>query len=431
VAVTDATGVAVAPTERRRSGLRRLADATIVLALATVVTALGSALAPRLLGYEALAITSGSMGGAAPVGSLALIRDRLASEVRVGDVIALERPGSPIVVHRVLALENVEGTPSARTKGDANPSPDPEPYPLTGEVPVMARAIPFVGYLVALLQVPLGWLLLIALPATAVAAATLRDLWRSEDGERVSTAPGVDGNDLEPALAATRAELAALREHAVRALVELKRRLEAAESETTSLRAAVAAVPAEPAAPEVAAELERLLAESRAEAASLRERLVGVEQRVGEAVPPGPRLEGLERLLREARAEIVTLRESFAAASAEAAVAALERRAIAAESEAAALRAQLAAAAAAPPPAPARLPLRPAAPVTAAADRAEPFILFVPNASGYRLVERRGELPAAGERVDVDGAGYVVARVAPSPLPGDGRRCAYVAPTEA
>ena len=168
---------------RRRSGLRRVADGTIVLALLTIVVALGSALVPRLVGFEGLAITSGSMGKAAPVGSLVLTRDRLASEIRAGDVIALERPGHPIVVHRVLAVETVDGGLVVETKGDANATPDPEPYPLPVQVPVMARSIPLVGYLVALLKVPLGWLLLIALPATAVAAAVIRDLWRSEPDE--------------------------------------------------------------------------------------------------------------------------------------------------------------------------------------------------------------------------------------------------------
>lgn len=149
-----------------------------VLALLTVVVALGAAVAPRLVGFEGLAITSGSMGKAAPVGSLVLTRWRLGSEVRAGDVIAIKRPGHPVVVHRVMTVDTSSGRPTVETRGDANASSDPEPYPLPDRVPVMEHAIPLIGYLVAALRVPLGWLLLLALPATAVAAATIRDLWR-------------------------------------------------------------------------------------------------------------------------------------------------------------------------------------------------------------------------------------------------------------
>jgi hypothetical protein len=56
-------------------------------------------------------------------------------------------------------------------------------------------------------------------------------------------------------------------------------------------------------------------------------------------------------------------------------------------------------------------------------------LLFVPAPSGYRLVERTGSAPAAGDVLELDeGEGrYVVSRVIRSPLPGDTRPCAYVA----
>jgi hypothetical protein len=55
-------------------------------------------------------------------------------------------------------------------------------------------------------------------------------------------------------------------------------------------------------------------------------------------------------------------------------------------------------------------------------------ILFLPSPSGYELVERDGELPAAGELVELDGreGSYAVTRIVRSPLPDDRRRCAYL-----
>ncbi len=56
------------------------------------------------------------------------------------------------------------------------------------------------------------------------------------------------------------------------------------------------------------------------------------------------------------------------------------------------------------------------------------YLLFVSKPSGYELAEREGEPPAAGTELE-DGEGrFLVSKVAPSPLPGDERPCAYLQP---
>ena len=54
------------------------------------------------------------------------------------------------------------------------------------------------------------------------------------------------------------------------------------------------------------------------------------------------------------------------------------------------------------------------------------YLLFVPSPQGYRLEERTGLAPERDDRVDVDGAQYVVSRIGASPLPLDSRPCAYL-----
>ena len=55
------------------------------------------------------------------------------------------------------------------------------------------------------------------------------------------------------------------------------------------------------------------------------------------------------------------------------------------------------------------------------------YLLFVWSPGGYRLEEREGQPPAPGSEVDVgDGRREYVTKVAPSPLPGDPRPCAYL-----
>ena len=54
------------------------------------------------------------------------------------------------------------------------------------------------------------------------------------------------------------------------------------------------------------------------------------------------------------------------------------------------------------------------------------WVAFVSAPHGYALLDRTGPLPRPGERLELDGLPHRVLRHAPSPLPGDGRRCAFV-----
>ena len=53
-------------------------------------------------------------------------------------------------------------------------------------------------------------------------------------------------------------------------------------------------------------------------------------------------------------------------------------------------------------------------------------LLFVWKPSGYELVEQEGDPPAVGAQVEFEGKQLRVTKLAPSPLPGDRRICAYV-----
>jgi hypothetical protein len=57
---------------------------------------------------------------------------------------------------------------------------------------------------------------------------------------------------------------------------------------------------------------------------------------------------------------------------------------------------------------------------------AERHLLFVSAPTGYELHEQDGEPPAVGAELEQDGQTMRVAKVAPSPLPGDDRPCAYL-----
>jgi len=58
---------------------------------------------------------------------------------------------------------------------------------------------------------------------------------------------------------------------------------------------------------------------------------------------------------------------------------------------------------------------------------ADAHLLFIWKPSGYELHEEPGDAPAVGSELERDGEQLRVTKVAPSPLPGDRRACAYVA----
>jgi hypothetical protein len=56
------------------------------------------------------------------------------------------------------------------------------------------------------------------------------------------------------------------------------------------------------------------------------------------------------------------------------------------------------------------------------------FLYFVWSTSGYQLIERTGDPPRPGAEVEDGDQHYLVTKIAPSPLPGDPRPCAYLTP---
>jgi signal peptidase len=185
--------------------VKRALDAVVVAALVLIAAALLASVLPRLLGFGTLAVMSGSMGREAPTGSLVLGREKARDEVARGDVIVARRRSAAgleqaPVLHRVVSLRREDGRVVVRMKGDANATVDPAPYELPPTVLAKEYAIPLLGYLVGFIKAPIGFLLVIALPAIALAASTLYRIWgqpvpraRQED-EVVLPAPAAEAD---------------------------------------------------------------------------------------------------------------------------------------------------------------------------------------------------------------------------------------------
>lgn len=136
---------------------------------AVILSALPLAL-PRLLGYNAYSVVSGSMEPALPVGSVVYVESAGVSQIRAGDIIAFDDEGT-VVTHRVIESRPQEG--AFITKGDANQSLDIKPTPYWKLIGRVKLCIPLLGRVLSLYAVPEGKL---ALGTFALSGLLLRVL---------------------------------------------------------------------------------------------------------------------------------------------------------------------------------------------------------------------------------------------------------------
>jgi signal peptidase len=132
---------------------------------------------PAAFGYERYVITGSSMNGSLDLGSVAFARVVPVGELEVGDVITyLPPPESGVdslVTHRIVRIDGAV----LRTKGDANPSPDPWTFELhQGTQARVEHSVPYLGWVFITLHDRTTRMALIGVPAALIALASLGQL---------------------------------------------------------------------------------------------------------------------------------------------------------------------------------------------------------------------------------------------------------------
>jgi signal peptidase len=142
-------------------------DAFVIMIIISAVVLL---LTPRLMGANLLVVVSQSMEPTIPMGSIVVSHPQaIDEEIKVGDVItfsAADMGGEAVfVTHRVVESIRNGADVRYRTQGDGVNEPDlvlVAPDQIVGR---MWFSLPLVGYLVAFIRTPLGYLTLVGLPA--------------------------------------------------------------------------------------------------------------------------------------------------------------------------------------------------------------------------------------------------------------------------
>lgn len=157
-AQTELSQPAAAPDHgpHRQSVWARIEDAILSVLAVLGVVCIAATIAAFALNISLIMFKTGSMSPTIPAGSLAVVRQIPASEIRVGDVTTVSRgEGRLPVTHRVVSVTPIGGERySIEMKGDANDSPDSQPYEVTEVKKVLWHA-PGLAYVVSTVSQPI------------------------------------------------------------------------------------------------------------------------------------------------------------------------------------------------------------------------------------------------------------------------------------
>lgn len=150
----------------------RIRESLLTLAAGLGLLSILAVGAAVLFGLSLIVFKTGSMSPAIPAGAVAIVHQVPATEVAVGDVVTLYRPGVALpVTHRVVTAEpdpTTAGGMLFTMRGDANPVADPVTYSATTAQIVLA-SIPGGGSFLVWIRNP--WVL-VCLTAVVTALVT-------------------------------------------------------------------------------------------------------------------------------------------------------------------------------------------------------------------------------------------------------------------
>jgi len=118
--------------------------------------------------YKVMTVISGSMSPAIKQGSVAIVKP--VQDYKIGEVITFgpySKTKAP-TSHRIYDIKVINGQPVYITKGDANNAPDAREIQKKDIIGKVLFSVPFVGYVVEFAKKPLGFTLIIIVPAAII-----------------------------------------------------------------------------------------------------------------------------------------------------------------------------------------------------------------------------------------------------------------------
>jgi len=128
--------------------------------------------------YKVMTVISGSMAPAIKMGSVVIVKP--AADYKIGDVITFgpySKTKAP-TSHRIYDIKVVDGQPVYITKGDVNNAPDARELQKRDIVGKVLFSVPFVGYAVDFAKKPIGFVLIIGIPAVIIISDEVKKIIR-------------------------------------------------------------------------------------------------------------------------------------------------------------------------------------------------------------------------------------------------------------
>ena len=156
------------------TALRRIVDLGLVILIVVVLLAVILGKGAPLIGRQSIVIGGGSMEPSIGLGAAILVKPADPASLAEGDVVSMRvGPDQTTYTHRIVAVVDRADGRWIRTKGDANAAPDPTLVPASAVIGRVELVVPYAGYLLALLSLPMGVTFVLGLAATLLAIAWL------------------------------------------------------------------------------------------------------------------------------------------------------------------------------------------------------------------------------------------------------------------
>ena len=126
--------------------------------------------------YKVMTVISGSMEPAIKMGSVVAVKP--SDDYRVGDIITFGpavKTKTP-TTHRIFDIKVVDGNPVYITKGDVNNAPDAREVQRKDVIGKVLFAVPYAGYAVDFAKKPMGFALIIIVPAGLIIIDEVRKI---------------------------------------------------------------------------------------------------------------------------------------------------------------------------------------------------------------------------------------------------------------
>lgn len=149
----------------------------IIVLISVVALLLIISILPLTGNFKVLAVLSGSMEPTIHTGSVVLVKP--AGDYKIGEIITFgpyTKTKAP-TTHRIYEIKVVEGNPVYITKGDANNAPDQREIQKKDVLGKVLLSVPFAGYALNFAKKPVGFMLIIIIPAAAIIFDEVRKIY--------------------------------------------------------------------------------------------------------------------------------------------------------------------------------------------------------------------------------------------------------------